>query len=113
MYPTHAENLASELMNITDQWRITLKIVSVTTDNVSYITAAVGLNAWKYLPCLTHTYYIVYDYLKANCVYSRESIEKLFHTFTTALISIHTHLKICNHKLIENVGILFSTCLRG
>ena len=38
-----AENIADELKQVTDKWKITKKIVAVVTDNVANIVAAVRL----------------------------------------------------------------------
>ena len=102
-----AENLAAELMSITDKWEI-----CVLTDNASNIVAGVRLNGWKHLPCFAHTLnLIVQDSLKADTQLAE--IEKkcckivsYFHRSSKAsdkLVSIQTRLKMDNHKLILDV----------
>jgi len=49
-----AENIAAELMNVTNKWAISQKIVCVTTDNASDVVAAVRLNKWNHFPCFAH-----------------------------------------------------------
>lgn len=50
-----AQNISLELMNVTDMWNITSKVVCVVTDNASNMTAAVKLTPWLHLPCFAHT----------------------------------------------------------
>ena len=49
-----AENIASELKVIAQQWNITDKISCVVSDNAANIVAAIWLTGWKALPCFAH-----------------------------------------------------------
>ena len=107
-----AENLAAELVRITDDWRITEKVVCAVTDNASNIVAAIRLNGWKHLPCFAHTLnLVVQDSIKADTVLAGiqkkcRDIVSYFHRSSKAtdkLFSIQTHLKVDNLKLIQDV----------
>lgn len=107
-----AENLATELMRITDEWAITAKVVCVITDNASNIVAAIRLNGWKHLPCFAHTLnLVVQDSLKADTELAGiqkkcRDVVSYFHRSSKAadkLDSIQSCLKIENHKLIQDV----------
>ena len=50
-----AENVAKELKKVASEWKITEKVVYVTTDNASNMVAGVRLTGWKHLPCLAYT----------------------------------------------------------
>ncbi|XP_063384882.1 E3 SUMO-protein ligase ZBED1-like [Cydia fagiglandana] len=54
-----AENLAQQLKKICDDWEISHKIVSVSTDNANNVKAAVRLNKWKQVSCFAHTLNLV------------------------------------------------------
>ena len=107
-----AEVLAVELVSICDNWKITEKVACVVTDNANNIVAAVRLNGWKHLPCFAHTLnLVVQDSLKADTQLAEiqkrcRDIVSYFHCSSKAsdkLFSIQTHLKIDNHKLIQDV----------
>ena len=49
-----AENVAKELKKVASEWKITEKVVCITTDNASNMVAGVHLTGWKHLPCLAH-----------------------------------------------------------
>ena len=50
-----SENLASVLLGITNEWKISDKVTCVITDNASNIVGAVRINKWKHIPCFAHT----------------------------------------------------------
>lgn len=50
-----AQNLADLIIKICNEWNITEKVVSVTTDNANNIQAAISLLKWKQVPCFAHT----------------------------------------------------------
>ena len=50
-----AENIASELIRIANEWRISEKVVALVTDNTSNAVAAARLTGWKHIPCYAHT----------------------------------------------------------
>ena len=50
-----AENIASELIRIANEWSISEKVVALVTDNASNAVAAARLTGWKHIPCFAHT----------------------------------------------------------
>ena len=107
-----ADNLASILTRITDEWNITDKVCCVTTDNAANIVAAVKLIKWNHLPCFAHTInLIVSNSLDevpevASLIQSCKNIVSFFHKSTKAtdkLKIIQNRLNIEQHKLIQHV----------
>ena len=116
-----AENISAELTGVTNEWGITDKIVCVVTDNANNIVAAVRLNGWKHTPCFAHTLNLVVDdSIKGDSQLAQiqkkcRNIVSYFHRSSKAndkLTSIQNRLKLDNHKLIQDVGTLCSTCLK-
>ena len=50
-----AENIASELIRIANEWSISEKVVALVTDNASNAVAAARLTGWKHILCFAHT----------------------------------------------------------
>ena len=107
-----AENIAMELMRITDKWGITQKVVCVTTDNANNIVAAVRLNKWNHIPCFAHTLnLIIQDSLQESKELTDirkkcRNIVTYFHHSSKAtdkLASIQARLNLDNLKLIQEV----------
>ena len=113
-----AENLAAELMKVTNAWGITEKVVCTITDNASNIVAAIKLNGWKHLPCFAHTLnLVVQESIKADTALAEIQkkccdIVSYFHSSSKAtdkLFSIQTRLKVDNLKLIQDVEIRWNS----
>ena len=107
-----AEVLSTELISITDRWKITHKIVCAITDNANNIVAAVRPNGWKHLPCFAHTLnLVVQDSLKADKDLSEiqkkcRNIVSYFHRSSKAtdkLMAVQADLKVQNHKPVQDV----------
>ena len=107
-----AENLATELTSVTNEWEITDKIVCVVTDNASNIVAAVRLNGWKHMPCFAHTLnLIVQDSINGDSQLTEiqkkcRNIVSYFHRSSKAtnkLLTIQNRLKLEPHKLVQDV----------
>ena len=107
-----AENLATELSSVTNEWEITDKIVCVVTDNASNIVAAVRLNGWKHMPCFAHMLnLIVQDSINGDSQLTGiqkkcRNILSYFHRSSKAtnkLVTIQSRLKLEPHKLIQDV----------
>ena len=61
-----ANNIASELQKISNEWRIKDKTVCIVTDNAANMIAAARVAGWRHLPCFAHTLnLVVTDAIKA------------------------------------------------
>lgn len=74
--PNHtAENLASNLKSVFEEWDLLKKIICIVTDNAYNIVKACEILKIRNLPCYAHTLnLVVHDGLKADC------IKDVFHT---------------------------------
>ena len=54
-----ADNVASELKSIAEEWHISNKIVAVVSDNAANMKAGIRLTDWKHIPCFAHTLNLV------------------------------------------------------
>ena len=115
-----AENIAEELKRVTDEWKITNKVVAVVTDNAANIAAAVRLNGWRHIPCFAHTLnLVVQDSLAADpplsCIQKKcRDIVSYFHRSSKAterLNAIQTRLNLDKHKMSKLDGIRHTICL--
>ena len=50
-----AENIASALLKVANEWNIAEKVSCAITDNANNIVAAVKITGWPHLPCFAHT----------------------------------------------------------
>ncbi|XP_011405235.1 PREDICTED: zinc finger BED domain-containing protein 1-like [Amphimedon queenslandica] len=106
------ENLASELMTITDKWNISSKVHCTVTDNATNIKGAVRANAWNHLSCFAHTLnLIVSNSLSSvpeaqSLIQSVKNIVTFFRRSTKAmdkLTVMQSRLNIPQHKLIQDI----------
>ena len=107
-----AENVAKELKKVASEWKITEKVVCVTTDNASNMVAGVRLTGWKHLPCLGHTLnLIVCEAIKKDEALStlQEKCRKVVKFFKQSnlahskLSQLQLELKGEERKLIQDV----------
>ena len=107
-----AENIGATLVDITNRWSITEKVICVITDNANNIVAAVQHNRWSHLPCFAHTLNLIVsnslqEVPEVRLLLQRcKNIVSYFHKSckaTDKLTAIQSRLNIDNHKLIQEV----------
>ncbi|CAH0560490.1 unnamed protein product [Brassicogethes aeneus] len=54
-----ADNLATLLRSVAEEWKIGNKIEAVVTDNAANVVAAIRKTEWKHVPCFAHTLNLV------------------------------------------------------
>ena len=107
-----AENIASELIRIANEWSISEKVVALATDNASNAVAAARLTGWKHIPCFAHTLNLIVKgaleaYLKLTTLKKKcKDIVTFFHHSSKAsekLTDIQKQLEVPEKKLIQDV----------
>ena len=108
-----ADNIATTLKHITDEWDISDKVCCIVTDNANNIVAATRLNAWKHIPCFAHTLNLIVtesiaqdQELRGILKRSRDIVTYFHHSdkATRSLSTVQSQLKMENHKLIQDVS---------
>lgn len=108
-----ANNIASELEKLTNEWKIREKVVSIVTDNAANMIAAARVCGLKQLSCFAHTLnLVVTDAIKANQDLLRvqqraKNVVTFFNHSTNAsdrLGEVQRQLSFPQHKLIQDVA---------
>ena len=107
-----AENIATELERIAEEWKVSEKVVALVTDNAANAMATARITRWKHIPCFAHTLNLIVKgaleadpslvTLKKKC----KDIITFFHHSSKAsdkLSEIQKQLGVPEKKLIQDI----------
>ena len=89
---TTAENLASELNDVMENWEIRNKVIAIVTDNAANIVAAVNKLGIKHVPCFAHTLNLIVQ----KAIDESGRLEKIREKVRDVLAYFHRSVKASN-----------------
>ena len=106
------ENIAGQLLRVTEEWSLRNKVICAVTDSASNMNLAIRTTRWNHLPCFAHTLNLIVQgaiaadeqlsTLQAQC----KKIVSFFHRSVKAsdrLASVQNQLDLPANKLIQEV----------